>query len=156
MAKANRQPANTVQNLVAAMQNAIQGEIEPPASVRLRGGDREFWDAIMRTRARTEWTDADLVNAGNMARCMADIERISRELETEGDVVENARGTLVANPKHGILESMSRRIMALMRLMQMNARSTGQAEDKVKARAQEANARRAKADLDAEDDLIPS
>lgn len=88
MAKANRQPANTVQNLVAAMQNAIQGEIEPPAYVRLRGGDREFWDAIMRTRARTEWTDADLVNAGNMARCMADIERISRELETEGDVVE--------------------------------------------------------------------
>lgn len=69
---------------------------------------------------------------------------------------KNARGTLVANPKHGILESMSRRIMALMRLMQMNARSTGQAEDKVKARAQEANARRAKADLDAEDDLIPS
>ncbi len=156
MAKANRQPANTVQNLVAAMQNAIQGEIEPPVYVRLRGGDREFWDAIMRTRARTEWTDADLVNAGNMARCMADIERISRELETEGDVVENARGTLVANPKHGILESMSRRIMALMRLMQMNSRSTGQAEDKVKARAQEANARRAKADLDAEDDLIPS
>jgi hypothetical protein len=156
MAKANRHPANTVQNLVAAMQNAIQGEIDPPAYVRLREGDREFWGAIMRTRARTEWTDADLVNAGNMARCMADIERISRELEVEGDVVENARGTQVANPKHALLESMSRRIMALMRLMQMNARSTGQAEDKVKARAQEATARRAKADLDAEDDLIPS
>ena len=142
--------------MVETMAAALAGDIEPPAHVRLRDGDRPYWTAIVRARARKEWTDADLVHAGNMARAMADIERIAVELEAEGDVIENARGTPVMNPKHQVLEMLSRRVMALSRLMQMQSYAGGDLEDKVKARRNEAAARQTAGQVVGEDDLIPT
>lgn len=156
MAKTKRTPSNTVGALVGAMQAALAADIEPPDHVRLRPGDQPFWIAIVRARARAEWSTSDLVHAGNLARCMADIERISREMEGEGDVIENARGTLVMNPKHQVLEMLSRRSMAITRLMQMQAAASGDADKKTKARAQESSARQSAAEIMAEDDLIPA
>lgn len=154
MAKTKRLPSNTVASLVGAMQAALAGDIEPPPSVRLRDGDRPYWDAVVRARARSEWTDADLVHAGNLARCMADIERIAREIADEGDIITNDRGTPIVNPKHALQETLSRRVMALSRLMQMQAAASGPGEDKVKARQAERGARAAAKTL--EDELIPT
>ena len=42
--------------------------------------------------------------------------RLEGEMEGEGDVIENARGTMVMNPKHQVLEMLSRRSMAITRL----------------------------------------
>ncbi len=142
--------------MVEAMQSALAGDIEPPPHVRLRDGDRPYWIAVVRARARKEWTEADLVHAGNMARAMADIERLSREIEAEGDVIENAKGTPITNPKHSVLEMLSRRVMALSRLMQMQAVASGALEDKAKGRAQERAARATAGAVQAEDDLIPT
>ena len=156
MAKPKRTPSNTVGALVGAMQAALAADIEPPDHVRLRDGDRPFWVAILRARARSEWSTSDLIHAGNLARCMADIERISREMETEGDLIENAKGTMCMNPKHQVLEMLSRRSMAITRLMQMQAAASGDADKKTKARQQESNARQSAAEIMAEDDLIPA
>ena len=154
MSKTKRPPSNTVASLVGAMQAALAGDIEPPACVNLRPGDRPYWDAVVRARARSEWTDADLVHAGNLARCMADIERIAREVADEGDIITNDKGTPIVNPKHALQETLSRRVMALSRLMQMQAASSGAAEDKLKARKAEGSARAAAKSL--EDELIPT
>ena len=154
--RTKRTPSNTVGAMVNAMQSALSADIEPPEHVRLRPGDKPFWLAIVQARARAEWSTSDLVHAGNLARCMADIERISREMENEGDIVENARGTPVMNPKHQVLEMLSRRSMAITRLMQMQAAASGDGVEKVKARKQESAARQSAAEIMAEDDLIPS
>lgn len=137
------------------MQAVLAGDIEPPGHVRLRDGDRPFWLAVVRARARAEWNEADLVHAGNMARCMADVERISSELEHEDDIVTNARGTPIPNPKYAILQQLSARAMALSRLMQMQSRAEAPAEKRQAARAQERKAREVAGTLE-DEDLIPT
>lgn len=76
------------------------------------------------------------MHAANLARCLHDIERISGEICAEGDVLENARGTPVVNPKHNILETLSRRCVALTRLLHMHAQARiGEPKQVAKARA---------------------
>lgn len=154
MTRTKRAPSNTVASLVGAMQVALSGDIEPPASVKLRDGDRPYWNAVVRARARDEWTEAHLVHAANLARCMADIERIAQEVAAEGDVLTNERGTPIVNPKHALMETLSRRVMALTRLMQMQAAASGSAEDKMRKRAAESSARKVAETL--ADELIPT
>lgn len=155
MARPKRKPANSVDSIVDAMRSAAEGDIRPPSFVLMREGDEPFWSAIVRTRARREWTEADLVNAANMARSMADIERISREIRSEGDTIENFRGTPVVNPKHALLEQLSRRVMALSRLLQMHAGAAGRIKDVGAMREQERTAREIRSGLEDEAELIP-
>jgi len=99
---------------------ALKGVIDPPEHVKLRPGDRLFWDSIILSRAAVKWDNADLEIAGNLARCKADIERISEELLCEGDTLTNERGTVVMNPKHTLLEVLSRRSIALSRMLHVH------------------------------------
>lgn len=119
------------------------GPIVPPEHIKLRDGDRPFWDAITRARARDTWNDVDLAKAANLARCQADIERIGAELMEESDVIKNERGTMVVNPKHALLETLSRREIALSRVIHVHAEATvGKSEDASKALATEKKARK--------------
>jgi hypothetical protein len=128
-------------------------KIEPPAAVRLRDGDRPYWDTIVRARGANEWSEPDLLHAANLARCLHDVERISGEVAAEGDVIENGRGTPVLNPKHSLLEVLSRRSVALTRLLQMHAQARlGRPEDVAKGRAAALQAREVVDGMD--DDLL--
>lgn len=135
------------------MQDAVSPEIEPPAHVSLEPTDFPFWRDILKSRAKHEWTEADLIHAANLARCMASIESETTMLRQEGSVIENQRGTPIANPRHMVLEQLSRRSMALSRILQMQSVSKGVIDDKLKARERERDARRAAKTLD--EDLIP-
>lgn len=137
----------------AAMTAALNAgtTIDPPAHVVLREGDRPFWDSVVRARARDTWTTSDLENAANLARCKADVERLQAEITAEGDIVKNDRGTQVLNPKHTLLETLSRRAVALSRMLHVHAEATvGESRDAVKALKTEREAAEV-----ADDDLIP-
>lgn len=99
-------------------------DIEPPAHVNLRERDWPFWYSIVRARAREHWTETDLENAANLARCKSDIEKLQKEIDAEGDVIENAKGTQIVNPKHTLLETLSRRSVALSRMVHVHAEAT--------------------------------
>lgn len=116
-----KQRVDTIAGALASMESAIAGPIEPPAHVHLREGDRPFWDSIVTARARDRWDTADLEIAANLTRCKADIERLQGEIDLEGDVIENGRGTMVMNPKHTLLETLSRRAVALSRMIHVHA-----------------------------------
>jgi hypothetical protein len=136
------------------MQQA-QVRIEPPANVKLREGDRPYWDALTACRAPSEWNSTDLQHAANLARCQHDIERISHEVQHEGDVIMNAKGTLVVNPLHALLETLSRRSVALTRLLHLHAQErNGRPNAVVKGRAVVERARVALSDVE-DDGLIP-
>lgn len=156
MPRTKRNPSNTVDELVKAAQAAAEGDIAPPDHIYLRDRDRPHWRNVTRARARNEWTASDLVIAANLARAFADVERISRELETENDIVYSTRGTPVPNPKYAILQQLTQRITSLTRVLQMQPATTGAARDKMPARAAEAKARQAIDSLRDEDDLIPT
>lgn len=129
---------------VTAEISAAQAQltIGPPSHVSLRDGDRPFWDAIVSARASTTWNTADLEQAANLARCKADIERLQKELTEQGDIIENERGTQVINPRHALLEVLSRRSVALSRMLHIHAEATqGESRQQVKRAIPEQDAK---------------
>ena len=143
--------SDSVAAMLGAMESAALPELKAPRQCKLRPGDRPFWLAIVRARARDEWTDVQLIVAAQLARCQADIEREQQTLDAESSVIENARGTPVMNPRVTVLEQLARREMALMRSLQL----AGSGRDAVKARSLEAQARQVRAEIaDEEDELL--
>ena len=147
-----RNRADSAHSAVNAMINAAKDPIPVPAHVRLRDGDKPFWDGILRARARDEWTDADLVVAAQLARCQHDIEVESLALESEDSVVRNERGTLVVNARISVRELLCRTEQALMRTLRMGGRVAGDSRDDAKKRQLEAQARNVRKDLADEED----
>ncbi|RTZ72220.1 MAG: TerS protein [Gammaproteobacteria bacterium] len=150
-----KKPRKSRSDSTAAAVNAFQaGQLEPPPHVRLRKGDLPFWRSIVSCRPAESWTAADLEQAANLARCKADIERLQLEIDDEGDVVVNQRGTPIVNPKHTLLETLSRRTVALSRILQIHAVATaGDSRDLRKAARAEREAKRLMQEAD--DGLIP-
>ena len=141
-----RKRSDSAAAAVAAMQAATLGPIAPPKHVALRPGDRPFWDAIVTARARDTWTDTDLTTAANLARTQADIETLQIRLDAEGYVIGGK-----ANPVATLIETLSRRAVALSRVLHVHAQATvGRSEDAAKALANERQA------ATEHDDLIPT
>lgn len=154
MGRPRKQRIDTITGESALMRAAAKGVIQPPAHVHLRECDQPFWVSIVRARANSAWTDPDLEIAANLARCKADIERLQVEITAEGDVIENARGTPIVNPKHQLLETLSRRAVALSRMLHVHAEATqGEAREQPKRKAAEEAAAAALAGV-ADDPLI--
>lgn len=142
--------SDSVAAMLGAMESAALPELTPPKQCKLRDGDRPFWLAIVRARARDEWTDVQLVVAAQLARCQADIEREQARLDAESSVIENARGTPVMNPRVTVLEQLARREMAIMRSLQL----AGSGRDLVKARSLESQARQVRSEIASEEDEL--
>lgn len=141
-----RKRSDSATAAVAAMQAASLGPLEPPAHVALRTGDRPFWNAIVTARARDTWTDTDLVTAANLARAQADVELLQTRLDAEGYVIDGK-----ANPVAALIETLSRRTVALSRVLHVHAQATvGRSADAANALANERQAAME------HDDLIPT
>ena len=146
-----RNRSDSAESALKAMVNASKDTIPVPAHVNLREGDRVFWDGVVRARARDEWTETDLVVAGQLARCLADIEREQIALDSETTVIMNDRGTLVVNARVSVLEQFARREMALMRTLRMGGRVAGAARDEGPTRKIERQSRKLREELEDED-----
>lgn len=126
-----RHRSDSAKSAAKAHQNAAQAPIEPPAYVTLPEPCKPFWQAIVTSRPRDTWTDADLVQAANLARTLHAIESAP-----------------VGSDDHA---KLTRLAMALSRAVYVHATATvGRAADAV----QEATAER-RARQDDGDDLIP-
>lgn len=148
-----RTRATSAASAVKAMVDASKGDIQPPAHIKLRDGDQVFWLGVVRARARDEWTETDLVVAGQLARCLHDIEKEQVDLDNEGTVVKNDKGTLVVNPRVSVLEQFARREMALMRTLRMGGRIAGDARDESGRRKIERQSSKIKSELE-DDELL--
>jgi len=143
-----RNRSTSAESAVNAMLNAAKGDLQPPVHVKLRDGDQPFWAAVVRARARDEWSEADLVVAAQLARCLHDIEKEQLALDAEGTVIENDRKTMVVNPRVSVLEQFARREMALMRTLRMGGRIAGDARDETGKRKIERTARQVREELE--------
>ena len=149
---AKRTRSDSAASAVKGMLNAALGDIQPPAHVKLRDGDLVFWNGVVRARARDEWTETDLVVAGQLARCLHDIEKEQVQLDYEGTVVQNDKGTQIVNPRVSVLEQFARREMALMRTLRMGGRIAGDTRDESGARKVERQSRKVKDEI--QDELL--
>lgn len=141
-----KQRYDTAAGQLALMQSVLGDEIQPPEHVRLRDGDLPFWKGIIAGRPKSDWDIADLEMAANLARCKADIERLQTEIDQEGDVVLNLKGTQIVNPKHTLLETLTRRAVALSRMLHVHPEAkVGESRE---------SAKRKKAETVVEDGLL--
>lgn len=128
--------------------------IKPPKHINLPKEAMPFWDSIVKARAAGRWNDTDLETAAELARTKYNIERLSAEIEVEGDVVKNDRGTQIVNPKHNLLETMTRRLVSLSRILQVHAEATQGKSAKQVASNKAQSAAMEAVEAVADDDLI--
>jgi hypothetical protein len=153
-----RQPINTAAGAIKAMQDALAGQIQPPPHVKLRECDIPFWCSIMDSRPRDAWDNADLEMAANLAKAKADIARLHEEIEAEGDIIENLKGTPIVNPRHALLETLTRRSVALTRMLHCHPEAKEGPSEKQTARhkaGKEAAVKAAAVKQDDDAGLIP-
>ena len=152
---ATKKASSKSNSVSAAVDAAVAASLpmpDVPAYINLPAKAKPFWDAIVESRARSEWSKADLIIAGQLARCQLEIEVQEQGVQAEGHVLRTDRGTPVANPRQNILEQLARRQLACMRALQMGgvARGTNKVTLANK-RQMERDARELKAGLTAED-----
>lgn len=135
---------------IKAMENAAKAIPRPP--VALRQQDEAFWPGIYKAKSVDEWTDAHLVVGAQLARTMADLEKQQEALDAEGAVLENARGTMVMNPRVTVLEGLARREMALMRALGLTGKANVDPRDQAGKRKIEQQSRKLREEL--EDDPL--
>lgn len=146
-----RKRSDSAAAAVAAHQAAALGPLPPPECASLRKCDVPYWNAIMQARARDTWTEADLILAATMARAQADIQMLHGDIERIGPITSAANGQPIISAEVKLQELLTRRVMALARILHVHAEATlGDARDGAKALANERAAR-----LQDDDDLIP-
>lgn len=116
MAKERKDSAHVQTKMMEDIANGIQ----PP--VKLKPEELVFFKII--TDARAVWTDIDLFHAACLARCMQSIQRNQERLDQEDDIIENNRGTPIANPRFSVLEILTRRSLSLSAKIQVHAAAT--------------------------------
>ena len=153
MATKKTHDANSATSAVKAMVNAAKGIPQPPAHVALRPQDKPFWPGVYAAKSVDEWTEAHLVIGAQLARAMADLEKQQELLDTEGTVIENARGTMVMNPRVSVLEGLARREMALMRALGLTGKANVDPRDSAGKRKVEQQSRKLREELE-DDELL--
>lgn len=129
---------------VRIMQGATR-QIQPPSHVPLEACDWPFWESVVAEFARSEWTEHQLELAAMLARTMANMEKLQRELRTEGFVTKSDRGTPVANPLCNVVKGLAGDILSMRRSLALHARA--KAGDNRDAAKQRDGAKGVEADL---------
>ena len=125
MANKKRLDKNSASAAVAGFAGAISG-VPLPEGVELRSDEeRVIWDQFSRARAREDWRDLDLILLAKVVRMEADIRKHQTELEEQGAVVQNKRGTQIPNPLLVIIDKIERRQLAVVRSMSLNQQHAG-------------------------------
>lgn len=150
--KTKRTRADSAASAVKAMVDAAKPDVEIPDYVTLTDSALPFRAGVVRARARDEWIDVDLVVAGQLAQCQADIAEEDEALRAEGRVIKNDCGTPVMNPRTTVMEQLARREMALMRTLRMGGRIAGDSRDEAGKRKIERQSRALRGELEEEDD----
>jgi hypothetical protein len=128
-----RQRIDSATGAVATMAAAAR-DLAPPKYLKLRRGDLPFWDAVIAERAKSEWTDADLAVAANLARAMADAEKIAGIAVDRGGNIKAAKllETVAASDR------LARRIVTLRRALGIDSRSKNGEQRDVNRRREQA------------------
>lgn len=118
------QKKRTDKNSVTAALGGFKGAMDSvplPQGVELRSdAEAVIWDQFTRARAREDWRDMDLLLLAKVVRMESDIRQHQETLDRSGVLIQNKRGTLVANPLLAVIDTLERRQMAVIRSMSLN------------------------------------
>lgn len=98
---------------------AAARDLSPPDHLKFRTADWPFWDAVIAEKPKSEWTEADLVVAANLARAMADAERVAEMTTGKNGAVKVT--TLIKSIAAS--DKLARRIVTLRRALGLDNRA---------------------------------
>ena len=120
MSQKKRSDKNSVTAALGGFKGAMES-VPVPQGVELRNeAEMVIWDQFTRARAREDWRDMDLILLAKVVRMEADIRKHQETLDRSGVLIQNKRGTLVANPLLAVIDTLERRQMAVIRSMSLN------------------------------------
>ena len=124
MSQKKRADKNSVTAALGGFKGAMGG-VPLPQGVDLRSDEEMvIWDQFTRARAREDWRDMDLILLAKVVRMEADIRNYQAQIETQGAIVENQRGTQIPNPLLTIIDTVERRQLAVIRSMSLNQQAS--------------------------------
>jgi P27 family predicted phage terminase small subunit len=151
MARQERTKKSTVANSVKTMESATK-IYEPPFP--LKPNEAEYFKWIVTAREHETWSDNDRLIAANLCKTYAAIDQLWADINVEGYVVENQRGTPVANPKVAALNSMTSAMQSLNKTLGLSASQRGLSGSKQASRNSAEQQARQVIQKVAEDELI--
>jgi len=109
---------------ITAAVDGFSGAIDSvpmPQGVELRSDEeRVIWGQFTRARAREDWRENDLLLLAKVVRMEADIRKHQEDVDAQGWIVENQRGTKIPNPLVSIIDTIERRQMSAIRSLGLN------------------------------------
>ena len=115
-------------NSTSAALAGFAGAMEPvplQEGVTLRNDNEHvIWGQFSRARARDDWRDMDLILLTKIVKMESDIRKHQDALDQAGVLLENKRGTMVANPLLTGIDALERRQMAVIRSMSLNQQAS--------------------------------
>lgn len=119
-AKTQRLGKNSATNVVKLV-SELGEKVALPEGVILRNeAEMVIWQQFTHARAREGWRDFDLLIVAKAVRLEADIRKYQNQLDGEGAVVTNDRGTPIVNPFLTVIDSLQRQQLALIRSLSLN------------------------------------
>jgi hypothetical protein len=124
MSQKKRSDKNSTSAALAGFAGAME-TVPLPDGVTLRDDDeRVIWGQFSRARAREDWRDMDLILLTKIVKMESDIRKHQAALDQTGVLLENKRGTMVANPLLTVIDMLERRQMAVIRSMSLNQQAS--------------------------------
>jgi hypothetical protein len=124
MSQKKRSDKNSVTAALGGFKGAMDS-VPLPQGVELRSdAEAVIWDQFTRARAREDWRDMDLLLLAKVVRMEADIRSYQSQVEAQGSIVENQRGTQIPNPLLAIIDTVERRQLAVIRSMSLNQQAS--------------------------------
>lgn len=124
MSQKKRSDKNSVTAALGGFKGAMDS-VPLPQGVELRSdAEAVIWDQFTRARAREDWRDMDLLLLAKVVKMEADIRQYQEQVEKQGAIVENQRGTQIPNPLLSIIDTVERRQLAVIRSMSLNQQAS--------------------------------
>lgn len=151
MAAANRARKSTIESSMETIK-LLGTRIEPP--VKLNDTERAHFDRTISSRELSTWSPHDLTIAVQLAKTLVRLEAISAQLENDGLMLENQKGTQIAHPLLNASMTMASTVQALTRTLGLGASQRALAGSDQKGRNQAEAKARAVIDKARDDSLL--
>lgn len=110
---------DTVAGMVKMAKAAKKPLPKIPSHIKLLDGAMPFFEDIVSQRSPDEWTNVHLSLACQLANNMFSIEESTHQLNDEGSVVRNDRGTQIPNPLFNVLQQLKGSQLAILRALSL-------------------------------------
>ena len=116
-----RQRSDSLFTAIQEAREATESDVEPPEGVALETEDQvTIWRHYSRARRPEDWRSCDLLALARLVDLEVDIRRQRRALAVEDDIVNGK-----PNPRFGLLDSLQRQQLAVVRSLALNHGTTG-------------------------------